>query len=370
MIPDFSKKTIDTLAKRAAYLCSNPDCRTITVGPNTDPNKTIKIGEAAHIYGARKTAKRYNENMSDQTRSEITNAIWLCRNCHKSIDTDSDRYTSKILFKWRELHEEYINSNLGSQTEQITFKEQTSLLKEFENYPPIIKRIIIDKPIDWEFKLTIELMRFLNEPLFRKLSDLQNNLYIKELTHIHYNNAFSWVQDRLSEMLVLIKPAIKLPDALTKSWGPSGQSGDVKEIHHVTKLFHQYLQKVILFEEKIHFVNIPSEYTQIVKLLQNAIGTQVAQYSTIPSDLEDILVMVDEIENEDDLPKIIKKEFVFQFPDNFENEFNIELEKLQYKLSQNQFKEDNSTKPNTIGCLSTIIVLLLINLTSFMFVII
>jgi len=59
MFPDFTKKTIDILTKRAAFICSNPDCRTSTVGPNTDPKKATVIGEAAHILGARPGSKPF-----------------------------------------------------------------------------------------------------------------------------------------------------------------------------------------------------------------------------------------------------------------------------------------------------------------------
>lgn len=99
MKPDFNKKTIDTLAKRAAYKCSNPDCRVVTVGPNSDTTKSTVIGEAAHIFGARPNSKRYCTRMTDAARAEITNAIWLCRNCHKLIDMDENLYTSEVLFK-------------------------------------------------------------------------------------------------------------------------------------------------------------------------------------------------------------------------------------------------------------------------------
>lgn len=98
MIPDFSPKTIDTLAKRAGYLCSNPDCRARTVGPNSEPDKATIIGEAAHIYGARPGAVRFNPKMTDVARAEITNGIWLCRNCHKIIDRDPDDHPFDLLF--------------------------------------------------------------------------------------------------------------------------------------------------------------------------------------------------------------------------------------------------------------------------------
>ena len=117
MVPDFNKKTIDILAKRAAYKCSNPDCRVNTIGPNSDPEKATTIGEAAHIFGAREGSKRYDLSMTDSFRAEITNAIWLCRNCHKLIDTDEQKYSTNILFAWRAKHEEFIASDLGSITD-------------------------------------------------------------------------------------------------------------------------------------------------------------------------------------------------------------------------------------------------------------
>ncbi|MAQ76752.1 MAG: hypothetical protein CL613_10535 [Aquimarina sp.] len=331
MVPDFIKKTIDILAKRAAYKCSNPDCRVNTIGPNSDPEKATTIGEAAHIFGAREGSKRYDLSMTDSFRAEITNAIWLCRNCHKLIDTDEQKYSTNILFAWRAKHEEFIASDLGSITDKILHDEQTLNLKSFDNYPPIVKRIIIDKPNGWEYRLTAELMKFLNTPLFRKLKDLKNGLYIKELNNVDSVNALNWIQNRLSELSVTLKPAIGLLDLLTKSWGKPGEPGDVQEIHHATKLIKNYLEHIIVIEEKIHFVNVPEEYEKLVYLLKNLIGSQVEKLSSIPYDLEEILTLLENTENENDLPKEIRKELVFEVPNNWEKEFNNALNKLRHK---------------------------------------
>jgi len=282
VIPDFSKNTIETIAKRAAYKCTNPDCRVNTIGPNSDPEKSTTIGEAAHIFGARIGSMRYNPIMTDLARAEITNAIWLCRNCHKLIDTDEQKYSANVLFVWREKHEEFIASILGNSTDRIVYEEQISNLSEFDNYPPIIKRIIIDKPDGWEYRLTAELMRFLNEPSFRKIKALKNGLYLKNLETVDSDKAFNWVQNRLTELTRMIPPAVGLLDQLTNSWGKPGEPGDVKEIHHITKLIRDYLEHIITFEEKLHFVNIPEEYQRLVDLLKNLIGSQVVKLSNIP----------------------------------------------------------------------------------------
>lgn len=352
MNPDFSKNTIDILAKRAAYKCSNPDCRVNTVGPNSDPEKSTKIGEAAHIFGARIGSKRYNPDMTDSARAEITNSIWLCRNCHKLIDTDEIKYSSSVLFAWREKHEEYIASTLGNSTDQIIYEEKISILADFKEYPPIIKRIILDKPDAWEWRLTAELMRFFNNPLYRKLNDLKGGLYLKSITSIESDKAFTWIQDRLDEISRIATPASGLLERLTESWGKPGEPGDIKEIHHVTKLIRDYLEHVILFEEKIHFVKVPEEYQRLVFLLRDLIGSQVTKLSSIPSDLDEVVTLATKHRDENSEFKEIRKEFVFELPQNWEKEFNKELQKLKKKQSYSENK--------TSGCLTTLIIIVII----------
>jgi hypothetical protein len=83
---------IETVAKRAGNICSNPDCQALTTGPAETEDKSVTIGEAAHIFGANPGSARFDEKMSSSERSDITNAIWLCRNCHKLADADAARF--------------------------------------------------------------------------------------------------------------------------------------------------------------------------------------------------------------------------------------------------------------------------------------
>ncbi len=108
--PDFSEKTKQTLAKRAGQVCSNPDCRKPTSGPHSDEEKAINLGEAAHIKGARKDTARYDPSMTDQERSDISNGIWLCRECARKIDLDEAKYTTESLIEWKKAHEDWITA--------------------------------------------------------------------------------------------------------------------------------------------------------------------------------------------------------------------------------------------------------------------
>ncbi len=291
--PGFRAKTIDTLARRAAFRCSNPDCRANTVGPNSDPQKATTIGEAAHIFGARPGAKRFRADMTESARAAITNGIWLCRNCHRQVDSDERRYTSDMLFAWRELHEQFVQSELGNSSDRILGEQQRAALERFAYYPPLIRRIIIDKPDGWEWRLTAELMRYLNGPLFRKLSDLREGLHAAPQEHVNEEEAPEWVQQRCTEMSRLMPPLDGLIRRLNQSWGEPGEPGNVEEIHHVCKLLQASLEQIVLFEERVYFTNGPKSYEKVLSLLRDIAGSQADKLAEIPTFLDELVLLLE-----------------------------------------------------------------------------
>jgi hypothetical protein len=94
---NFTKATIDSLAKRVGYICSNPDCKKHTVGPNEKTDKATIIGNAAHITAASISGPRYNREMSKDERKNIENGIWLCSNCSTLIDRNPKTYSIELL---------------------------------------------------------------------------------------------------------------------------------------------------------------------------------------------------------------------------------------------------------------------------------
>lgn len=330
MQPDFKKKTIDTLAKRAAFKCSNPDCRVLTVGPNSEDDKSTIIGEAAHIFGARPNSKRFIPEMSDTARAEITNGIWLCRNCHKLIDTDNQKYSSEILFKWREIHEQYTQSELGSATDKIHYEKQVSKLSIFHNYPPIIRRIVIDKPEGWEWRLAAELLRYFNQPLFRQLEDIRDGLYVKNQLYIEENKTLCWVQSQLTENSNLVGPFVVLLDRLTKSFGAPGEAGNEEEIHHITSLIRDQIKEIVKYEEKIHFAIVSEKYQKLVNLLKNQIGSQVSKLAEIPESLDETVALLGKDHGgTKENPHVVERTITFELPKGWSKQFNRELRRVQ-----------------------------------------
>jgi hypothetical protein len=113
MRDDFAEDVRRNLAARVGNLCSNPDCRTLTSGPQNDPVKAVNLGVAAHITGAAAGGPRYDGSLSAVQRRHSDNGIWLCQNCAKLIDKDISRFTEKLLRAWKTLSEDRARNSLG-----------------------------------------------------------------------------------------------------------------------------------------------------------------------------------------------------------------------------------------------------------------
>lgn len=88
---DFNLTSVRLIAQSAAYICSNPKCRKLTIaGSELSWGKVIKIGEAAHIIGNKENSARYKEK-AKINKDSVENGIWLCRNCHKKVDSNGGK---------------------------------------------------------------------------------------------------------------------------------------------------------------------------------------------------------------------------------------------------------------------------------------
>lgn len=105
MRDDFALRTIDALAKRVGYRCSNPSCRRKTIGPGSDETSAASIGTAAHITAASGLGPRYDSSIRPSERSHISNGIWLCADCGRMIDSDPNRFSVELLRRWKKIAE-------------------------------------------------------------------------------------------------------------------------------------------------------------------------------------------------------------------------------------------------------------------------
>jgi len=163
---NFTLATKRKLAERVAYRCSNPDCQNITIGPNSDENKSISSGIAAHITGASANGqdKRYDSSLTSGQRKDISNGIWLCSNCAGIIDRDEQKYPVELLKKWKK------------DMERRTELEQQKSLLEHKNWLATIPKIPFSKPDNYIKRHVILCETLLQNEFYYLYSDKKHTL--------------------------------------------------------------------------------------------------------------------------------------------------------------------------------------------------
>ena len=106
---DFSPVTRRVLAQRAAYMCGNPECRSNTIGPHSNPEKSLSTGIAAHICGAAQGGPRHDPDQTTEERMNIANGVWLCARCSRIVYADEKLYPAERLKQWRLEHEQWVS---------------------------------------------------------------------------------------------------------------------------------------------------------------------------------------------------------------------------------------------------------------------
>ena len=115
---EFPKSVRDALAKRAAFICSNPDCRVMCISPAEDAMQFIYIGKAAHIHAAAPGGARYEPADSESERKAISNGIFLCAPCADMVDQNGGRdYPAEVLRAWKASHDEWVSSQLNKRVD-------------------------------------------------------------------------------------------------------------------------------------------------------------------------------------------------------------------------------------------------------------
>lgn len=114
---EFSLATKRVMAERVAWRCSFPNCHNITIGPKKDDNnKSLNLGEAAHIAAAASDGPRYDFQMTKEQRKSISNGIWMCRPHARFIDADFKEFSVATLSIWKKQAEELAYQNLMKQS--------------------------------------------------------------------------------------------------------------------------------------------------------------------------------------------------------------------------------------------------------------
>lgn len=134
---EFSPATKRTLAIRAAHFCSNPHCLKLTAGPHSDETKSLTTGHAAHVHAASPEGPRYDSNQTPAQRKDISNGLWLCRECGDIVDKDDAPHSPSLLKQWKADHEAMI-----AEVRTKGYAKSLALLQSRHVEPAAAKKII------------------------------------------------------------------------------------------------------------------------------------------------------------------------------------------------------------------------------------
>ena len=136
-----------------------------------------------------------------------------------------------ILFEWKRLHEHKTIERLERASDELRLKIIERELTEFKPGSYLAQQIVIDKPADWEYKLTAELLRSQLDPVLSRWRDLEAGLYTKRLTIISAQDATQWLSARFEELERLMVAFRGLVTSeLQTSSGPPGCHGNAHDI--------------------------------------------------------------------------------------------------------------------------------------------
>lgn len=108
---DFSTPTQRIIKERSNYICNNPDCARLLIGPHTDPEKSLSVLIVSHICAASPGGARYDPKQTVEERKNIKNGILLCSDCSAMVDKDEKNFPKELLLKWKHDHEENLKNN-------------------------------------------------------------------------------------------------------------------------------------------------------------------------------------------------------------------------------------------------------------------
>ncbi|BFM45258.1 hypothetical protein CFS9_38990 [Flavobacterium sp. CFS9] len=228
--PDFTEKTKKILAKMASERCCL--CEEITSIPNSSDSNYVRIGEAAHISGARKSSDlRFIENLTNEDRKNHTNGIWLCSNCHTTIDQDEIFFTIDKLHKIRAEHYQRIRNGRYS---------KSSFTKIDELNAEIIK---LNQKIKDKEKLLQQSDKIFQIEITDLRMKIQNLIQQKEKLWEDYNSILINIEqaDQFDEIYRLVFEENNLERALE-------YLSDDKLEKEEKKLARQYILKADIFK--------------------------------------------------------------------------------------------------------------------------
>lgn len=276
---DFIKKDKELLAKRVSYRCSNPKCRRVTIGANSNHKKSTNIGVAAHICAASSGGPRYDDTMSSEERKSINNGIWLCQECSVLIDKDPELYPVNLLMKWKKESEDKsikainnLNDNIYEDVFIDIEENDDSDLETWDENTEVVSTVLNDITAllaacrgtnSWDNRSELKLYSWLENHTEEQVYEIKENVEIESIRKSLRNYYIIHLEmDEQQKNIVLEDYANR---GLIKNWIEMHPGVSIQKIADAFRVSDSAVEEVILDLEKegeIEKLEIDQKYRQ------------------------------------------------------------------------------------------------------------
>ena len=151
-----SRTTRIIVSAKSSNECAFPDCPE-KIFEKTASGEEYLAGELCHIYGRAAGSARYDPTRSEEENAAPKNVLFLCRNHHRVVDADPERYSVSVLQKMKAAHEQQTGSvSRARLTDLLTRTVQEALrrlrqARFFQGFDSTNNAFVLKKKIQEEY---------------------------------------------------------------------------------------------------------------------------------------------------------------------------------------------------------------------------
>jgi len=112
-------KTRKMLWGRSGNRCAIPTCRKPLVENESETDDPSIVGDEAHIVAKEEMGPRGKSDLTPEKRDKYDNLILLCKEHHKIVDDQPNKYTVQYLNEIKKNHVEWVSINLDIDAKKI-----------------------------------------------------------------------------------------------------------------------------------------------------------------------------------------------------------------------------------------------------------
>lgn len=183
-----SVKTRKKLWGKSANRCAMPNCRKELVIDEEETDASSIIGEECHIVAKEIDGPRGHSDYDREIRDEYENLILMCRNHHKIIDDQVEKYSVEKLLEIKQNHEEWVNQSLNINENRL--RDELTYSSYVDEW---VKRLDLDSWDGWTSYLLTADKPSISKRKFNELQDLLDWMFNRIMPKTYKGLEDSWV---------------------------------------------------------------------------------------------------------------------------------------------------------------------------------